>query len=119
MNDQYHQSAWTCAPRLRQEFTGVTSECVVYETISYLNCSAKAHHVAIAFLDFLNESGVPVRTVDNTAKQEALELFRQYADKAFSFTDCTSFVLMRREGITQYAGFDDHFKAMGFQPIVL
>lgn len=28
--------------------------------------------------------------------------------------DCASFVIMQERGIRKYAGFDDHFKQMGF-----
>jgi len=46
-------------------------------------------------------------------EQAAWELFRRYDDKDFSFTDCTSFVVMRRLGITQAFTFDDHFGQTG------
>jgi hypothetical protein len=36
-------------------------------------------------------------------------MFRQYEDKGFSFTDCTSFALMERLAINTVFAFDDHF----------
>jgi len=45
----------------------------------------------------------------------ALALMRKYADQAVSFTDCLSFVLMKREGIRDVFGFDRHFEAAGFR----
>ena len=47
-----------------------------------------------------------------------MELFQKVADKFLSFTDFTSFVLMEREGIEEYVGFDDHLTQMGFRPTV-
>lgn len=37
----------------------------------------------------------------------------KYADKTFSFTDCTSFALMDRVEITEIFAFDDHFTQYG------
>ena len=51
-----------------------------------------------------------------TVKDEvaAWNLFRQRADKSYSFTDCISFVMMRRLGLEQAAAFDDGFRREGF-----
>ena len=40
------------------------------------------------------------------------ERFNQ--DKKWSFTDCTSKVLMERLGIVEVFSFDHHFEQMGF-----
>jgi uncharacterized protein len=44
----------------------------------------------------------------------AWRLFEQRSDKAYSFTDCTSFVLMRREGLRTAVALDEHFSQEGF-----
>jgi predicted nucleic acid-binding protein len=44
---------------------------------------------------------------------EAIQLFLQYADVRLSFTDCVSFALLQRMGITEVFGFDAHFGLMG------
>ncbi|MFA7234316.1 MAG: hypothetical protein WC076_09405 [Terrimicrobiaceae bacterium] len=38
-------------------------------------------------------------------------------DHAFSFTDCTSFAVMRRLGLVEAATSDSHFQAAGFRPL--
>jgi len=40
---------------------------------------------------------------------------RKFADQAVSFTDCLSFVLMRKERLRDVFGFDSHFTAAGFR----
>jgi predicted nucleic acid-binding protein len=52
-------------------------------------------------------------TADDYGK--AVKLMRKYADQSVSFTDCISFVLMRRESITRVFGFDRHFQAAQFK----
>lgn len=51
---------------------------------------------------------------DAAVEREALTFFLKYADQTVSFTDCTSFVLMRRQGIKRVFGFDAHFRLAGF-----
>ena len=43
----------------------------------------------------------------------AWRIFRQYKDKGFSFTDCTSIALMERLDIDTVFAFDDHFVQYG------
>jgi predicted nucleic acid-binding protein len=116
--DQYHDTVMRCSQPLQRDVMPVTSDFVIHETITYLNCSLKAHGVALAFLDLLHKGRIPVWRVEPDTIVEAMTIFRQYADKPFSFTDCTSFALMRRRGVTLYAGFDEHFKSMGYQPML-
>ena len=41
------------------------------------------------------------------------EIFTRYRDKSFSFTDCTSFALVKRSGIDNAVAIDDDFRAFG------
>jgi predicted nucleic acid-binding protein len=45
--------------------------------------------------------------------RQAWAVFQTYRDKAWSFTDCVSRVVMERKGILQAFAFDDHFKQFG------
>ena len=47
--------------------------------------------------------------------EKARVLFFQYRDKNFSFTDCTSFVVMRELKLTRVLTTDRRFRQMGFQ----
>lgn len=52
-----------------------------------------------------------------TARDEkaAWDLFRQRGDKTYSFTDCTSFSLMKRLGLATALALDHHFWQEGFE----
>jgi uncharacterized protein len=52
--------------------------------------------------------------VDEAAFKAAWDLFRSRRDKLWSFTDCTSFVLMERLGIRKSLSFDGNFRQAGF-----
>ena len=45
---------------------------------------------------------------------QAWNLFQARAEKRYSFTDCTSFVLMRRLGLQRCVAIDADFDAEGF-----
>ena len=45
---------------------------------------------------------------------ESLDLFERSKDKEWSFTDSTSFILMKRTGLSQAFAFDPRFEQAGF-----
>ncbi len=45
---------------------------------------------------------------------EAVSLYHARLDKQWSLTDCTSFVVMQREGILEALTGDHHFEQAGF-----
>ena len=55
-----------------------------------------------------------IEHVDESRAERARSLFFRYRDKSFSFTDCTSFVVMRELRIRHALTLDGHFGQMGF-----
>ncbi len=47
-----------------------------------------------------------------------LALFSRRADKEWSLTDCTSFLLMQEEGLTEALTADHHFEQAGFEALL-
>jgi predicted nucleic acid-binding protein len=45
--------------------------------------------------------------------ERAIAIYRSYADKHWSFTDCTSFAVMERLAVTKAFAFDEHFRQFG------
>ncbi|MCP4753249.1 MAG: PIN domain-containing protein [Proteobacteria bacterium] len=45
---------------------------------------------------------------------KAISLFSKYFEQAISFTDCVSFVLMKKKKIQTAFSFDSHFEIAGF-----
>jgi len=53
--------------------------------------------------------------IDDVVAMEAWDLFERYnVDKLWSFTDCTSYAVMKRLNISEVFAFDHHFEQMGF-----
>jgi uncharacterized protein len=45
---------------------------------------------------------------------QGIELYRRRPDKEWSLTDCISFVVMQREGLSEALTADHHFERAGF-----
>ena len=92
----------------------VTSTYVFDETVT-LTQARLGHRRAVAvgrtLLDPAIVEWLRVTPVDERAPWA---LFERRPDKSYSFTDCTSFVLMRRERIGHAIALDEHFAQEGF-----
>lgn len=57
---------------------------------------------------------VTIRPGSDDLFAAALDLYRRRPDKDWSLTDCTSFVVMEREGLRDALTADHHFEQAGF-----
>ncbi len=100
-----------------RDFDGrlVTSNFVFDETVTLAQRSL-GHPMALLMGNVLLDRDV-VDLVRLTSEDEAASwsLFKARSDKDYSFTDCTSFVLMRRLGLVKAAALDADFAQEGFQ----
>ena len=102
-----------------KEFPGriVTSNFIFDETVS-LCLYRLGHQAAIAFGSVLTDPD-EVDLVRVTAEDEhaAWELFCNRSDQCYSFTDCTSFVVMRRLGLSKALALGADFSTEGFDVV--
>jgi predicted nucleic acid-binding protein len=91
----------------------MTSNYIVDEVLT-LARNRLSHKVAVEIGQKLWDESIAnlIRATPQDEKR-AWEIFVKYRDKAFSFTDCTSFALMERVGMTEVFAFDEHFKQYG------
>ncbi|HET7090104.1 MAG TPA: PIN domain-containing protein [Anaerolineae bacterium] len=114
--DKYHAAAKQIIYDLSgQKVTFVVTDYVVAESITLMR-SRLGHARAVAFGDWLLQSPrVRLIRLDLDLWNEAWRFFKMYDDKDFSFTDCASFVVMRRERLRDAFTFDRHFEQAGFR----
>jgi len=92
----------------------VTSNFVFDELVTLLRYRAD-HAVAVRAGDvLLAASDLEIVRVQPDDEAEAWKLFTRHRDKECSYTDCTSFALMRRLGVTHAIATDKHFHQAGF-----
>lgn len=117
-SDSHHQEAATLLRSLELvERTLVTSDYILEETITRLRFIL-GHAPAVAFVQAILSSRLySIVGVDENVWRMAWERFKKYSDQDFSFTDCTSFVIMKALKLDTAFAFDHHFKKVGFYTI--
>lgn len=115
-SDKYHTDAVNgLNPLLGMPVTFLTSDYVFDETVTLL-MKRGGQGQAVRFGNWvLNADNIELIHVNESVWQSAWEMFQNYADKAWAFTDCTSFVLMRQHNLHRAFTFDQHFEQAGFQ----
>jgi len=98
----------------RSSFPVVTIAWVIQEMADGL----AAPPTRLAFLRLLAslqaDSQTTIVDVDVGLWSRGLDLYRARPDKAWSLTDCTSFVVMQDRGLTEALTGDRHFEQAGF-----
>jgi len=90
----------------------VTSDYIVDEVLTLIasrfrrQTAIRAGHVLLS-----QELAVLIQLTEED-KGQAWTIFRSHSDKRWSFTDCTSYALMQRMGISNAFAFDRHFSQM-------
>jgi uncharacterized protein len=98
---------------LKSGVTLLTSDYVLDESYTIIRLRA-GHKTAVGFGEAIRASRlIYVEYVTTEIIEQAWKIFRTYADHDFSFTDCTSFALMERLGISDAFSFDSHFREYG------
>lgn len=90
----------------------VTSNFVVAETHALILNRRSRFDAARWLLETLRDTAEIVR-VDVADEEQAVAIIEGYRDKAFSYTDATSFAVMDRLRITTAFSFDRHFAQFG------
>ena len=96
----------------------VTTDFIVDETLTLLRVRGQ-NQKAIALGGLLfTEQAASLHYLTPAEIQEAWDIFRQFADKDWSFTDCTSKRIMEKLGIDTAFSFDQHFRQFATVTVV-
>ena len=93
----------------------VTSNYILDETLTLIRMRLGIES-AEKWWELISESSrCNVEWITPERSEKALYFFFRWRDQSFSFTDCTSFILMRELGIENVLTADRHFITAGFQ----
>ena len=92
----------------------VTTDFVVDETLTLIRLRLGLGAAGTWWQQIDGSPRLRWERIDSDRFEKARQLFFQYRDKDFSFTDCTSFVTMREARLTHAITTDRHFRQMGF-----
>ena len=114
-DDPLHVAARDLSARLESSRSQLyTSNYIVDETCTLVRART-SHRLAAQFLRSLRISGIILLRVTPAIEAEAERIFLRYADKDFSFTDCTSFALIETKRLDAVLSFDRHFSQYRFR----
>jgi predicted nucleic acid-binding protein len=91
----------------------VTTDYVLDELFTLLKMRESHRVAAAAGAVLLAQPVTRLERIEEPDFRAVWEVFQQYTDKGWSFTDCTSRVVMQRLGVTQAFAFDSHFEEFG------
>lgn len=106
--------AWFAAAPARL----ITTDYVVDELLTLLKTRGYANIAFSVGADLLAGQACQFVYVQPADIQKAWVIFSTYRDKGWSFTDCTSRVLIERLEIRTACAFDDHFRQFGSVTVV-
>jgi uncharacterized protein len=96
----------------------LTTDYLVDETLTLLR-SRRQPQLALTLGDqFFRSEIAQIHFLDEAEIRLAWEVFRRHSDKGWSFTDCTSKVVIEKLQITTAFAFDQHFRQFGTVQVV-
>jgi hypothetical protein len=109
--DPDHEAAVNWMRQSRQPL--VTTDYVLDELFTLLKLRESHGVAAAAGVALLDQSVTRLERIGEADFRAAWEVFQQYSDKRWSFTDCTSKVVVQRLSVTHAFAFDRHFEEFG------
>ena len=96
----------------------VTTDYVIDETLTLLRVRGERTRALQLGAKFFHHGLAEIHKITATELLLSWEAFKQFDDKGWSFTDCTSKVVMEQLGVTMAFAFDHHFKQFGTVQVV-
>jgi hypothetical protein len=113
--DEAHAAAVEQAAAIEQL---VTTDWVLTELADGLASSRQRHMFAQTRQELQADNDVLIVPFDASLNEAGIQLYAARPDKSWSLTDCISFVVMQREGITEALTGDHHFEQAGFTALL-
>ena len=93
-----------------------TSEMVLTEVLNHFSKHGNfLRYASVNFIEKMQENqSITIIPQTNDIFQQALILYKQRPDQAWSHTDCSSFCIMAQQNILEALAYDKHFEQAGF-----
>lgn len=115
-NDELHERAVRWSDVLNEPL--LVTEYVVWE---FVNVCPKPQNRQLVppILEWIEgDPGVVLKEADRELFTAGFIRFNERLDKAWSLTDCVSFIVMENAGVTQALTNDHHFEQAGFEALL-
>jgi len=112
--DKDHLKARRFISKAKEGNIFIISDYIFDETLTVLLVRGGKPLSVEAGHKILEDKRIYLLHIDEEIFQKAWLVYHNFQDKKWSFTDCTSYVLMKNLSINTGASFDDHFNQFGF-----
>ncbi len=117
--DIFYEKARDLSKQLRADKTPLITTRAILIEIGNSLAKANTRKAAIEMLETIEaDETITTVTVTEELYADAFKLFLSRLDKEWGLTDCISFVVMKRFGITEALTTDRHFEQAGFKPLM-
>jgi predicted nucleic acid-binding protein len=112
----HHQTVTLYRGARQQKHQILTTNYVITEVVALLTSPLRIPRPQIiAFIQSLKDSPyIQILHIDSETDTQAWKLLSSRQDKAWSLVDCSSFVVMQQNNITEALTNDHHFEQAGF-----
>jgi predicted nucleic acid-binding protein len=114
-DDMHADAAELLASAARKRQRLLTTDYVLDETVTLLRVRGCGHLVEPLLSRVMESRACRVEWMDAQRFRKVRQFMAVHADKAWSFTDCFSFVVMKDAGIRSALTKDGHFRQAGFE----
>lgn len=90
-----------------------TTDYIADELLTLFRIRRQAQRATQWLDEVLLSDGIDLVRITPADFERATVIYRSYADKLWSFTDCTSLAVMERLKVTKAFAFDEHFRQFG------
>lgn len=114
-DDSWHLAAARAVRKaIRSSRRLVTTDYVLDETATLLKSRGLGHLTAELFDRVFSSAACRVEWTDEERFQGTRAFFQKHEDQSWSFTDCSSFCVMKQLRLTESLTSDRHFAQAGF-----
>ncbi len=118
LDDQNHYTALQHWQNLLKSLPPlITTSYIFDEVVTFFN--SRGHHTKAVEVgsNLMQSASLEFIHVDEALFYEGWQYFQKHVDKAYSLTDCISFVVMKQRRIKTALAFDRHFVQAGFEKL--
>lgn len=114
--DGLHAAARSWAAKVRGRV--VVTEHLLWETLNFVSATLNRSKGELLVRGILTSPHFEVLPADPELYERGLDLYARRPDKAWSLTDCISFVVMGERGLAEAPTGDHHFEQAGFRALL-
>jgi len=115
-HDELHARACAWAEAVNEPL--LVTEYVLWECVNHLSLPEDRHKAQSLAQRLRSGNECDFVSASSELLDAGLRLHASRMDKAWSLTDCVSFVVMQERGMTRALAYDQHFAQAGFEPLL-